>query len=98
MTSVPDCAVVGPRIRQDAASGSAGTHEAPAGQDRTGDVAAVPFLGSLYRLQAIGAVGPFGDADIVDGHDRGWSARARLAGWRVMMNGRAQVRVGDVDG
>jgi hypothetical protein len=96
MASVPDCAVVCPRFRRVVDSGPAAKRSAR--QSRTGDVEAVPFFGSLYRALAIGAVGPFGDADIVDGYDRGWSDRARLAGWRVMMNGRAQLRVGEVDG
>lgn len=77
---------------------SAGVKWSGAPKARAVDVDAVPFPGSLYRVSAVATLGPFGDSDIVDGHDVGWSNRARRAGWRVMVQRRARSRLVGVDG
>lgn len=116
MTLVPDCAVVSPRIMQDAqpkpliwSDGgavspdgavrrlSAGLSVSRAPQARAADVDAVCRIGSLYRISALQAVGPFTDGDEVDGHDVGWSYRARRDGWRVMVQRRARPVLEGVD-
>jgi GT2 family glycosyltransferase len=77
LRKVPDCAVVGANI--DMTRSLARTTKAA-------DVEAVVRTGALYRVATLESVGLFGDNDVVDGHDAQWSARARQAGWRVMVH------------
>lgn len=69
---------------------SAGLRRGRAPRTRVADVDAVHRVGSLYRISAMETVGPFVDGDDVDGHDVGWSDRARRGGWRVMAQRRSQ--------
>lgn len=94
LAQVPDCAVVGSRMGRL----STGVNKSQAPKARPVDVESVPFIGSLYRVSAVATLGRFGDADIVDEHDVGWSNRARRAGWRVMMHRRAELELGGLDG
>lgn len=64
---------------------AAGLSRARAPRNRAADVDAVHRVGSLYRISAVETVGQFVDGDEVDGHDVGWSDRARRDGWRVMV-------------
>lgn len=69
---------------------AAGLTRARAPRARAADVDAVHRVGSLYRISALETVGSFLDGDEVDGHDVGWTDRARRDGWRVMVQRRSQ--------
>lgn len=77
---------------------SAGLSRRQAPKAKPVDVDAVHRAGSLYRVAALQTVGLFGDDDEVDGHDVGWSDRARQAGWRVMVQRRARPQLEGVNG
>lgn len=69
---------------------SAGLSRKRAPRPSAVDVDAVHRVGSLYRVSAVERMGTFADGDAVDGHDVGWSDRARRHGWRVMVQRRAE--------
>lgn len=68
---------------------SAGLSRTKAPRAKAADIDAVHRVGSLYRTRALETVGLFVDGDEVDGHDVGWSDRARRNGWRVMVQRRS---------
>jgi hypothetical protein len=72
---------------------SAGRRRRTLPKPRPVDVDAVERLGALYRTTSLGAIGPFDEADEVDGHDVGWCLRARNAGWRTVVQQRARLTV-----
>lgn len=108
--TVPECAVVGPRIMRPgkdepviwsdggavSATGLITRHAAGQPRDKVAkaravDVHAVERRGALYRTAALEGVGLFDVADEIDGCDVGWCARARAAGWRVVVQQRARL-------
>jgi len=76
---------------------SAGLSRKRAPRGGAKDVDAIHRVGSLYRISAAEALGPFADDDEVDGHDIGWSGRARRDGWRVMVQRRARLALEGAD-
>ena len=85
MRVVPDCAVVSPYVTRS---------DAP--KRKAVDVDAGHWVGSLYRTAALERIGLFDDGDVVEGHDVGWSGRARGAGWRVMTHRKARLTLASV--
>ena len=70
LNALPECAVVAPLGRG-------------RGRKRSVDVDALPYAGSLFRVAAWEAAGPFRESD-QHGGDAAWCARVGAAGWRVM--------------
>lgn len=70
---------------------SAGLRRGRAPKREPAEVDAVYRPGSLYRVSTLETVGLFAAGDTVDGHDVGWCARARAAGWHTDVHRRARI-------